>query len=184
MICTFRGISHHSRLNPRAFPEDCLPTIRRHSWYCPGNRRTEHFPCVWWGLCTKIVQFTSATLPSLIRALVDAKLYKTHLGRHYINIRKIDIITNAWTNKNSFSTIWNKRHIWRKDGLCFSSDFMHYVPQHHDGGVSVGMLSLDTGRMETLKGMFFHALRVRLIGPTWRRGYPVLSLQGHQRFDR
>ena len=58
------------------------------------------------------------------------------------------------------------------------------VPQHHDGGVSVDMLSLDTGRMETLKGTFFHALRVRPIGPTWRRGYLVLSLQGHQWFDQ
>ena len=58
------------------------------------------------------------------------------------------------------------------------------VPQHHDGGVSVGMLSLDTGRMETLKGTFFNALRVRPIGSTWHRGCLVLSLRGHQRFDQ
>ena len=45
--------------------------------------------------------------------------------------------------------------------------FKGKVPQHPDGGVSVGKSSLDTGGM-ALKGMFFDALRVSLIGPTWR----------------
>ena len=31
------------------------------------------------------------------------------------------------TNRISFHTIWNKIYIGRKDGLCFSSDFTHYV---------------------------------------------------------
>ena len=51
------------------------------------------------------------------------------------------------------------------------------VPQLYDGGVSVGMSSLGTGRMEKVKGTFFDALGVRPIGPTWRR-YLVLSFWG------
>ena len=34
------------------------------------------------------------------------------------------------------------------------------VTQHHDGSVSAGMSSLNTGRMETFTGTFFDALRV------------------------
>ena len=50
-----------------------------------------------------------------------------------------------------------------------------------DGSVAVGMSSLNTGRMEILKGTFFDPLRVCPIGPTWR-GYLVLSFRGYQRF--
>ena len=28
--------------------QDCLQTIRRHSWYCLRNQWIEHFSCVWW----------------------------------------------------------------------------------------------------------------------------------------
>ena len=49
-------------------------------------------------------------------------------------------------------------------------------PQYHDGSVSVGILSLDRGRMERLKRTLFDALRVRLIRPTMR-GYFLLSFR-------
>ena len=54
-------------------------------------------------------------------------------------------------------------------------------PQYHDGSVSVGITSLDRGRMERFNGAFFDALRVRPIGPTMR-GYLLLSFRVYQRF--
>ena len=56
-------------------------------------------------------------------------------------------------------------------------------PQYHDGSVSADISSLDTGRMERLKGTFFDALGVRPLGPSWRR-YLLLSFRGYQRFDQ
>ena len=56
-------------------------------------------------------------------------------------------------------------------------------PQYHDGSVSADISSLDTGRMERLKGTFFGALGFRPIGPSWRR-YLLLSFRGYQRFDQ
>ena len=54
-------------------------------------------------------------------------------------------------------------------------------PQYHDGSVSVGISSLDRGRMERFNGTFFDALRVPHIGPTMQ-GYLLLSFRGYQRF--
>ena len=54
-------------------------------------------------------------------------------------------------------------------------------PQYHDRSVSVGIPSLDRGRMERFNGAFFDALRVRPIGPSMR-GYLLLSFRGYQKF--
>ena len=49
-----------------------------------------------------------------------------------------------------------------RQAVIFALDFDQWqfaitgkVPQHYDGSVAVGMSSLDRGRMEILKGMFF-----------------------------
>ena len=54
--------------------QDCPQTIRRQSWYCPGNLWIEHFSRVWRGLCAEMAQLISARFPGLVRALVDAGL--------------------------------------------------------------------------------------------------------------
>ena len=84
--------------------------------------------------------------------------------------------------------VWHSLSFEDRQAVIFALDFDQWqfaitgkVPQHYGGSVAVGMSSLDTGRMEILKGTFFDPIRVCPIGPTWRV-YFVLSFRGYQRF--
>ena len=96
---------------------------------------------------------------------------------------------SGWLSR--FDTAWVLRTSSKfHQAVMFALDFDQRqfsitgkVPQHHDGSLSVGISSLNTGRMEMLIGTFFDALRVRPIGPTWR-GHLEVSFRVYQRFHQ
>ena len=129
-------------------------------------------------------QFKTSTASHSIRCLVFA-VCSMHgsivQGHRWSGSRWLSRCGTAWVSRTSSK--------FRQAVMCaLDLDQRQFVitgkvPQHHDGSFSVGISSLNTGRMERLKGAFFDALRVRPIGPTWG-GHLVLSFRGYQRFDQ